>query len=115
MLIATKQNAIIQRKAASMNLNSKLKQLKQARLTKVMRGNDVYSFFNLLTSDELLWKVESLLPDHRERLFPPTETLAMFIAQALSADSSCQKIVNEMSVKRVLHGLPVCSTSTGGY
>ena len=34
---------------------------------------DAYGFFNLLTGPELLDEVESLLPEHRERLFPPTE------------------------------------------
>ena len=46
---------------------------------------DTFSFFNLLTSDALLDTVERLLPAHRERLYPPTETLSMFLAQALSA------------------------------
>ena len=37
------------------------------------------SVFNLLTSDLLFDRLETLLPNHRERLFPPTETLAMFM------------------------------------
>lgn len=79
-------------------------------------GNgDAYSFFNLLTSPELFDQVESLLPAHRERLFPPTETLAMFLAQALNADRSCQNAVNEAAVKRLSAGLPPCSTHTGAY
>lgn len=76
---------------------------------------DAYAFFNLLTGPELLEQVESLLPDHRERLFSPTETLSMFLAQALSADRSCQKAVDDAAVKRLTGGLPVCSTHTGGY
>jgi hypothetical protein len=40
-------------------------------------------FFNLLTSDALLSKVEELLPTHRERRYPPTETLSMFLTQEL--------------------------------
>jgi len=35
---------------------------------------DAYAFFNLRTGPRLLDDVEALLPDHRERLFPPTET-----------------------------------------
>ena len=50
--------------------------------------SDAYAFFNLLTGPQWLERVESLLPAHRERLFPPTETLSMFLAQALSADRS---------------------------
>jgi len=52
----------------------------QQKLIQVQRSNnDCYRMFNLLTSENLLDKVETQLPDHRERLFPPTETLAMFI------------------------------------
>jgi hypothetical protein len=74
-----------------------------------------YSFFNLLTSDALLDKVEELLPEHRERLYPPTETLSMFLAQAMSADRSCQNIVNQASLQRLCGGLTAGSTHTGGY
>ncbi|NNE63330.1 MAG: IS4 family transposase [Gammaproteobacteria bacterium] len=71
--------------------------------------------FNLMTSDALFDRIESLLPEHRERLFPPTETLSMFVAQALNADRSCQNIVNQAAIQRLSGGLPTCSTHTGGY
>ena len=87
----------------------------QQRIRKHASNSDAYAFFNLLTSPELLGQVESLLPEHRERLFPPTETLSMFLAQALSADGSCQKAVNDAAVKRLAGGLPLCSTRTGAY
>ena len=77
--------------------------------------SDAYAFFNLLTGPQWLERVESLLPAHRERLFPPTETLSMFLAQALSADRSCQRVVNETAVKRMIGGLATSSTDTGGY
>jgi Transposase DDE domain len=87
----------------------------QQRIRRRAGQSDAYTFFNLLTSPELLDRVESLLPEHRERLFPPTETLSMFLSQALSTDRSCQRAVNDASVKRLVGGLPVCSTHTGGY
>jgi hypothetical protein len=71
--------------------------------------------FNLLTGPQLLDQVEALLPEHRERLFPPTETLSMFLAQVLSADGSCQQVVNDAMVKRVIGGMKPGSTDTGGY
>ena len=76
----------------------------QHRVRRQARNSDAYAFFNLLTGPELFDKVESLLPQHRERLFPPTETLSMFLAQALSADRSCQKAVDEAAVKRLAAG-----------
>jgi hypothetical protein len=71
--------------------------------------------FNLLTGPQLLDRVEQLLPAHRERLFPPTETLSMFLAQSLSADGSCQQAVNDAMVKRVISGMEPGKTNTGGY
>ena len=96
--------------------NSKLVQYKQQRIQSVAKNNDSYSFFNLLTGPDMLSKVEELLPDtHRERQFPPTETLSMFLAQAMNEDRSCQKAINDAAIKRVVSGLSPCSTGTGGY
>lgn len=87
----------------------------QARVRRRAEKTDAFAFFNLLTSPALLDQVEALLPEHRERLYPPTETLSMFLAQALSADRSCQQAVNEAAVRRLIGGLPRASTRTGGY
>ena len=72
-------------------------------------------FFNLLTSPQLLETTEALLPEHRERLYPPTVTLAMFMRQVLEADGSCQKAVNGWAAQRAADGLSACSVRTGGY
>lgn len=74
-----------------------------------------YDFFNLLTGDALLEKVEQHLPPHRERLYPPTDTLSLFMAQSLNPDSACQQVVNQHAVDRVANGLKPCSTHTGAY
>ena len=87
----------------------------QNRITEYRKTSDSYSLFNALTSDSLLDKVEELLPKHRERLYPPTETLSMFLSQAMSSDRSCQNSVNKSVIHRVGGGLSVCSTKTGGY
>ena len=76
---------------------------------------DTLSFFNLLTSPELFSTIEALQPDYRERKFPPTETLSMFLSQAMSADRSCQNIVNTVAVQRCVCGLSPNSTYTGSY
>jgi hypothetical protein len=89
--------------------------LHQQRIRSHAASSDSYTFFNLLTGPEFLDQAESLLPEHRERLFPPTETLSMFLAQAMSADRSCQSAVNDASIKRLVGGLPMCSTHTGAY
>ena len=87
----------------------------QHRVQHYAATNNAFDFFNMLTSPDLLDTLEASLPDHRERLFPPTETLSMFLAQALKPDRSCQGIVDDSAVKRLIHGLPQCSTNTGAY
>ena len=84
-------------------------------LRRGLRSIDAYAFFDLLTDPSMLNEVEALLPAHRERLLPPTETLAMFLAQALSSDRSCQNAVNSFAARRVAGGLSACSTSTGAF
>jgi hypothetical protein len=88
---------------------------RQRRVQTRIDNADAFGFFNLLTGPRLLDDVEALLPAHRERLFPPTETLSMFMAQALSPDGSCRAVVNDARVKRLLGGLPECSSNTAGY
>lgn len=99
-----------------MTTNNKLVVSKQQRIQTLAKSYDSYDFFNLLTGPEMLSTVENLLPeDYRERQFPPTETLSMFLAQTMNEDRSCQKAVNDAAVKRVVGGLSPCSTTTGGY
>ena len=85
------------------------------RIKSYQASSSSYGLFNLLTSDALLEKVEELLPDHRERVYPPTETLSMFLAQAMSADRSCRNIVNKAAIQRLYGGLTVNSAHTGDY
>jgi len=72
-------------------------------------------FFNVLTGPDLLDRTDAYLPAHRERLYPPTVTLSMFMKQALSADRSCQRAVNAWAAQRTAEGLTVQSIRTGAY
>ena len=79
------------------------------------RRLEAVDFFNALTGPELLEKTEALLPQHREREYPPTVALAMFLKQALSQDRSCQRVVNGWIAQCVAEGLTPPSARTGGY
>jgi hypothetical protein len=72
-------------------------------------------FFNMLTGRDLLDMTEIYLPEHRERLYPPTVTLSMFMKQGLEADRSCQRAVNAWAAQRAAEGLSVQSIRTGAY
>lgn len=85
----------------------------QARVQRHMASSDVQRFVNLLGSPELLETTPR--PKCRDRLFPTTETLSMFMVQGIKEDRSCQGVVNELATKRKLSGLQPCSNNTSAY
>jgi len=85
------------------------------RITGHIRRANAVDFFNLLTGPELLEMTERHLPEHRERLYPPTVALSMFMKQSLEQDRSCQKAVNAWAAQRAAEGLSVQSVRTGAY
>jgi Transposase DDE domain len=98
-----------------MHSNNKIAQHQQQKIRKYVKNSQPHDFFNVLTSPELLTIVDDLLPEHRERVYPPTETLSMFLAQALNPDRSCQQAVNLAAVRRISEGLAPRSVATGAY
>lgn len=87
----------------------------QSQIARRVRKTESVEFFNILTSAQLLDLTDTLMPEHRERLYPPTVTLSMFMRQALESDGSCQKAVNGWAAQRTRDGLSPGSTRTGGY
>lgn len=85
------------------------------RIDKLKERTDAVSIFNILTGPELFDVLQSHLPEHRERNFPPTVTLAMFINQVLDEDGSLQQAVNQWAVQMAAEGLTGVSTNTGAY
>jgi hypothetical protein len=79
------------------------------------RNASAVDFFNVLTSPLLLERVEEHLLEHRERLYPPTVVLSMFIKQVLEEDGSCQRAVNGWAAQRAAEGLIPQSVRTGAY
>ena len=53
----------------------------QSSIGRRAKATQAVAFFNLLTSPQLLETTEALLPEHRERLYPPTVALSMFMRQ----------------------------------
>lgn len=113
-MVVTKQTTTTE-DPANMYRKNKLTQAQQNRIAHHANQTDSYDFFNILTSQQLLDIVEAQLPPHRERLYPPTVTLSMFLAQAMNEDASCQRAVNNIAIKRTLDGLSSCGISSGGY
>lgn len=85
------------------------------RIRRQVQQVSAVDFFNMLTGPELLEMTEMHLPEHRERLYPPSVTLSMFMEQSLQADRSCQRAVNAWAAQRAAGGLVVQSIRTGAY
>ena len=66
-----------------MHLSQRAALRQQQRVLHHAGNTDSYAMFNLLTGPQMLDRVEALLPNHRERMFPQSVTLSMFGAQAL--------------------------------
>lgn len=99
-----------------MNRNTRgLWQQRDKRIERRTGSAKAMDFFNVLTSPELIEATETLMPEHRERLYPPTVTLSMFMQQTLRADGSCQNAVNAWAAQRVADGLGAMSVRTGAY
>ncbi len=58
----------------------RLRQQQQHLLAHQAHNTNAYTFFNILTSPQLLDIVEQQQPVHRERLYTPTTTLSLFLA-----------------------------------
>ena len=87
----------------------------QEHISRGIREHSTVDFFNVLTGPLLLDLTEAHLPAHRERLYPPTVALSMFIRQSLDEDGSCQRAVNGWAAQRAVEGLSVQSVRTGAY
>lgn len=98
-----------------MNPNCRSSRPQRHRIRQRSRAIHAYDFFNVLTNPELLDVVDQQLPAHRERLFPPTTTLSLFMAQTLNADASCQATIDRHVVERIANHLSPCSTATDAY
>ena len=85
------------------------------RVSRHIRQAGAVDFFNILTGPELLDMTEAHLPEHRERLYPPTLALSMFMKQSLEVDRSCQRAVNAWAAQRGAEGLSVQRIRTGAY
>ena len=76
---------------------------------------DTLAVFNLLAEPRFATAVADSLPPHRHRRYPPLETLAMFVRQALAHGGACQQAVDEHIALCIARGTAVPSASTAAY
>ena len=71
-----------------MNHIKKTIKSQQKRVAKKIKIEGINGFHNLLTQDSIQKTIKQDLPNYRDRLYNPLQTLSMFLTQALDEDSS---------------------------
>jgi len=73
--------------------------------------------FDQVLSDQEIATVmmNALMTPYRERIYPPLDTLRLFIGQVLSSDSACQDVVGRHLSARTAQGQSANALHTGTY
>lgn len=114
MIFASKQKNY-QGILAYMNINTNCNDNQQNTIQLQINNSNLNTFSRLLGTTELCPIVNEFESNQRNRLYPSSVTLSMFVTQVLSADGSCQNIVNGAAIDRINTHPSVSSTATGGY
>lgn len=115
MIFASKQNNY-QGRLAYMNINTNCNENQQNTIQLQITHSNLNTFSRLLGTTELCFIINESESKQRNRLYPSSVTLSMFVTQALSTDGSCQNIVNSTAIDRInTHPSLSSSTATGGY
>lgn len=96
--------------------NSKVERVRQkvAMLKQQFLQGDTGLFDKALGEQE----VEAIVREleiHRERIYPPLDTLRLFVGQVLSADRACQDVVGRRLSERIAQGQRASALNTGSY
>ena len=72
-------------------------------------------FDQALGGEEIATVANELVPPHRERIYPPLDTLRLFVGQVLSADRACQDVVGRRLSERIAQDQSASALNTGSY
>lgn len=97
--------------------DTKVKRIRQkvAMLKQQFLQGDTGVFTQVLGDQEIAAVADELVEPHRERIYPPLDTLRLFVGQVLSADRACQDVVGRRLSERVAQGQTVSALNTGSY
>lgn len=69
----------------------------------------------VLSDREVASTMSPLLASYRDRIYPPLDTLRLFVGQVLSADRACQDVVGRRLSERIAQGQSASALNTGSY
>src|SRR3990170_859183 len=104
------------RRSAQMK-DTKVKRNRQkiAMLKQQFLQGDTGVFAQVLGDQEIAAIADELVEPHRERIYPPLDTLRLFVGQVLSADRACQDVVGRRLSERVAQGQSLSALNTSAY
>jgi hypothetical protein len=76
---------------------------------------DAGVFDQILSEQEITAMVNASVEPYRERIYPPLETLRLFVGQVLSSDRACQDVVGRRLSERIAQGQSANALNTGSY
>jgi hypothetical protein len=76
---------------------------------------DIGVFDDALDAQVMAAAMSAQVPGWRERIYPPLDTLRLFVGQGLSADRACQDVVSRRLSERIAQGQSASALTTGSY
>lgn len=97
--------------------DNKIERIRQkvAMLRQQFLQGDNDLFERALDGSEMAAVVNEQMMPYRERIYPPLDTLRLFIGQILSADHACQDVVGRRLSERIAQGQSANALNTGAY
>jgi hypothetical protein len=97
--------------------DNKIERVRQkvAMLKQQFLQGDTGLFDQALGIREVAAVVSELETPHRERIYPPLDTLRLFVGQVLSSDRACQDVVGRRLSERIAQGRSASALNTGSY
>ena len=97
--------------------NNKAERVRQSvmRLRRQFLQGDAGLFDQIFSEPEMTAMVSGLVEPYRERIYPPLDTLRLFIGQVLSSDRACQDVVGRHLSERLAQGQSASALNTSSY
>jgi len=97
--------------------NSKVERIRQkvAILRQQFLQEDAGLFARALGDQAVAAVMSGLVTPYRERIYPPMDTLRLFVGQVLSSDCACQDVVGRRLSERIAQDQSVNALNTGSY
>ncbi len=99
-----------------MSIISHIHSSRQSKIQIHAKNTYAPDFLELLSGNQLSSVIEDNIPQYREHIYTPMQTLSMFLSQTLNDDRSCSKAVTEMIIQRQSkENVREISPNTGAY